>query len=236
MLLHDKKHTILISPADSKLLKALENLHIEYIASAEISELIEYERYHADMQLLVINNTAFIPENSKDLYSRIKPYFLDVVICKALKNKYPDNVSLNAALIDDKYLFCKESALAAEVRDYCNANNIEIVNVNQGYSRCSMLIIKNSIITADKSIISAAEKIGLKHLSIKQGYIDLKGADYGFIGGASGVIGDTVYFFGDIERHPDYIEIASFIKENDMQYISLSDEKLTDIGGFVTIK
>jgi len=187
------------------------------------------------MQLLKIQDIAYIPENSKCLYEKIKPYFASVITCKPLSGKYPHNVSLNAGLIDN-YLFCRETALATEVRERCNENNIKIINVNQGYAKCSTLIINNSIITSDVSIKKAAENVGIRVLLIQPGFIELNGAEYGFIGGASGVIGDTVYFFGNISKHPNYTNIASFINENGMNLISLTDEKLQDIGGFVNLK
>lgn len=66
-------------------------------------------------------------------------------------------------------------------------NDIEIVNINQGYARCSTLILNNrTAVTADISVKNALEKDGAKVLLISSGDIKLEGYDYGFIGGASG--------------------------------------------------
>lgn len=233
MLLHNK-HTVLISPADSKLIYSLNSININCIFSEEITEIIEFEKFHADMQLLSINNIGYIPNNSKNLYDKIKPFFKNIVICKELQKNYPDNIILNAALIDNK-LFCKANSLAIEVTEYCNNNGIEIINVNQGYSKCSTLILKNAIITSDLSIKKAADKKGVEALLIQPGFIRLEGAEYGFIGGASGVIGNTVYFFGNIKKHPDYCRIIEFIEGKGMSYISLTEDELHDVGGFVQL-
>ena len=66
---------------------------------------------------------------------------------------------------------------------------------------------------------------------ISQGGIKLDGYSYGFIGGASCVAEDTVYFFGDIKKHRNYGEIHDAIKSLKMKEISISLEDVFDFGG-----
>lgn len=235
MHLHNE-HTVLISPVDSIIYDKLNEIGINTVFSEEVCNLISYERFHADMQLLVINDTAFIPDQVSRLYDKVSSYFSNTVICKSIKGKYPGNVALNAALIG-KYLFCKASAIACEVYEYCSKNGITIVNVKQGYTKCSTLIVdKKAIITADIGIYKAAEKYEIDCLLIKPGYIYLDDKNYGFIGGASAVIGESVLFFGDINTHPDAESMINFIKKHNKNCISLTDHKLSDIGGAVLLK
>ena len=49
------------------------------------------------------------------------------------------------------------------------------------------------------------------------------------------VLEDSVCFFGNIEEHRDYELIKKFIQECGKRIVSLSDEKLTDIGGAVVV-
>ncbi len=233
MRLHNK--SILISPVDAALIEAINALGINTIFSNYINNLISYERYHADMQLLKIKNRIFVPANAVSLIDRISVYSDDICICKALETLYPHNVALNAALVGNN-LFCKVDALAAEVRDFCINNDIRLVNVNQGYAKCSTLIVNdNAIITADPTIHKAATDVNIDALLINQGHIVLDDKNYGFIGGASGVIGDNVLFFGDLDTHPDAESIKLFLKKYNMRHISLYSGKLKDIGGFVLL-
>ncbi len=232
-LLNDR--IVYISSEDISIINALTTLGIKVIESESVKELLLNEQRHADMQMLVINETAFIPENICSIKYIIEKYFNEIIVCNSLQKDYPDNISLNAALVGN-YLFCKEDSLAKEVREYCTDNSIEIVNVKQGYTKCSTLIVSNNaIITADKGMHHQAKLKGIDSLLITPGYIHLKDANYGFIGGCSGKIGEYILFFGDIKYHPDSDIICDFISDKGCKYINLSDAQLNDIGGLVLI-
>ena len=124
------------------------------------------------------------------------------------------------------------------VKNYCKENGIEIVDVKQGYTRCSTAVIgKNSAITADSTIYNALTKNGIDVLKIDSGSIRLDGYDYGFIGGACTMIDDgTVAFFGDIKTHPNFRKIERFCIIHNVRIINLAENKpLTDVGGAVKI-
>lgn len=234
MLSHNTKRLVYMA-WDDELCKGLITEGIDVIPSKNLVQLRENERYHADMQLFIIRNKAFVTEGSADLKNRLTEYGYDVVMCSPLSKDYPENIALNVALIGNK-LFCKTSSLDEKIKEYCVAENIEIINVNQGYTKCSTLILNDkAIITADTTIYSAAIKQGIEVLKIAEGDILLDGANYGFIGGCSGVIDNTVYFFGDIRKHRDAKEIISFLKKHHMDHFCLSKSELRDIGGFVLL-
>ncbi len=233
MHLHNK--SILISPVDTELIDAINGLGIKTIFSECIDNLIAYERYHADMQLLRIKDRFFLPNNATGLVSKVSAFSQNMCMCESLKKNYPLNVSLNAAQVGE-FLFCKVNSLAPEVRDFSTENDIKLINVNQGYAKCSTLVLNdNAIITADESICKVAADLNLDVLLIRQGYIYLDDDNYGFIGGASGVIGDTVLFFGDLKTHPDAKNIKLFLNKHKMKQMSLCKGRLKDIGGFVLL-
>lgn len=232
-LLENMKHTVIITPTNQYIADALLSQGINIIPTHRIAELRDNEQFHADMQICIIRDTAFIPENCHRTVIKAKEFGYNIKFCKQLSAKYPQNILLNVALIGNK-LFCKEADVATEIKEYCTEHNIEIINVNQGYTKCSTLVLSDkAIITADPSISKAAAEQGIEVLRITPGYIVLDDADYGFIGGASGVIGDTVYFFGDIHTHPDHREILCFLTKHNMKYFSLYSGPMNDIGGFV---
>lgn len=228
------KKTILMSPADSKIFNYFEK-RFNTIPTDCLLELIPYERYHADMQSIKIKDKLFINKNCKSIISSLDKRNISYTLCDNIGCRYPDNVALNAVLIGNK-LMCKESALHPLVKEYCHSASIEIINVKQGYAKCSTLVVnENSIITDDESIYKVALQNDINALLIEKGDIILDDDNYGFIGGASAVIGDSVYFFGDINTHKNANKIKTFIKNRNLNIVSTTHDKLTDIGGIVTI-
>ena len=199
---------------------ALSKLGYNIIPTKKIDTFNKPEQRHADMQVLKIRDRVFTLENCE---------------CR-IGNTYPENVRLNCLYLNGT-LYGKMSAADDLVKKYCGENGIRTVNVNQGYTRCSTLVINdNAAITADKSIEKALISNGAEVLLISPGHIRLKGFDYGFIGGASFTDDGTIYFFGDVKKHPDYEKIRVFCsKYNSNIEILCSDEPLTDIGGAVLI-
>ena len=119
-----------------------------------------------------------------------------------------------------------------EIIDFAESNGYKIINVNQGYSACSTLVLDEChAISADPSIINAIKREEKEVLEISPEGINLDGYGCGFIGGASGVLGKKVYFFGDYISHPSHCEIASFLNKNGFEPIKLFDMKLHDFGG-----
>ena len=65
---------------------------------------------------------------------------------------------------------------------------MKFVDVRQGYTKCSMVVVdRNSIITYDKGIIKACSMYPeINVLEVEPGHCFLEGYDTGFIGGCSG--------------------------------------------------
>ncbi len=87
-----------------------------------------------------------------------------------------------------------------------------------------------NIITPDESIKEAWEDKGGRALFIRPGRVKLPGYKSGFIGGASGVYKDKVFFAGSLKYHPDGDLIKDFIKESGRNVIELYDGPLHDVG------
>ena len=52
---------------------------------------------------------------------------------------------------------------------------------------------------------------GINVLLVEPGFVKLRGADTGFIGGASGRVDDEIVFNGDLSAHPNLKKITAFI-------------------------
>ena len=190
------------------------------------------------MQMLKINNDIFLLKECSNLKRLLENKDYNIILCKNnIDGKYPHCVALNCLYISGK-LYGREEAIDVSVKNYCKGNGIEIVDVKQGYTRCSTAVIgKNSAITADSTIYNALTKNGIDVLKIDSGSIRLDGYDYGFIGGACTMIDDgTVAFFGDIKTHPNFRKIERFCIIHNVKIINLAENKpLTDVGGAVKI-
>lgn len=228
------RKTILMSPADSKIYEVFER-QFNVIPTDCLEDFISYEQYHADMQALKINDILFINANCKNFISSLNKANISFISCENIGCKYPYNVALNALFIGNK-IFCLEKALHSLVKEYCLSNGIEIINVKQGYTKCSTLKIdENSVITDDESIFNATSKAGIDALLIEKGDIYLDENNYGFIGGASATIGDSIYFFGDINKHRNADKIKEFIENKNKTIECVSCDFLMDIGGIITL-
>ncbi len=145
---------------------------------------------------------------------------------------YPKDVLFNGFTLGNR-LFCNKKAFSKVVQAYALACGMEIVDVRQGYAKCSTLVLGDKqIITADRGIAKAAEPF-CEVLCIREGGISLAPYAYGFIGGASFILENTVYFFGNIDTHTDAASIRACIEKNGYRAVSLSDEPLCDCGGAI---
>lgn len=216
--------------------KEIEKLGHTVISSDTVDTFPIPEQKHADMQILPINNDIFLINECTVLAEKLPKERL--LFCyKKAGNKYPEDILLNFLHLNNT-LYGKLSAIDKNLLDYCKENNIRTVNINQGYARCSTLVLnKKAVITSDLSIEKALKKDGVEVLLISSGSIVLDGYDYGFIGGASGKIEEnTIAFFGNVTSHPDYKKIENFCDNHNLSInVICPYMSLTDIGGMVKI-
>lgn len=207
----------------------------EIIHSETIPCNMPYERDHADLQCLILDDTAFVLSCCTRLSEALSRDYHVISCGKRFSGSYPDNTCLSAVTCGDK-LIGRIASLDEKVKAYCHDHKIELIHVNQGYAKCSCVqIADNAVITADNGIIHALRNTDIDVLPIGKGSVRLDGADYGFLGGASGYDRDkhTIYFCGDIDRHPDSERIKRFCEIHHTKVISLSEDELTDIGGII---
>lgn len=194
---------------------------------------------HPDM-LMFIGNARLICEKryfddnaeTVERIAKIGGLKIDTTDEKA-SPEYPHDVIFNAAPIGDK-LICRRKSVSKKIADMYEAENI--VNVRQGYAKCSCLTVGDSgIITADPSIAKSAAAAGLDVLLLKEQGVSLNGYDCGFIGGASGDDGRHIFFCGCLDRHPESRAIVEFCHLHGRETVSLSKEELYDYGSLLFV-
>ena len=150
------------------------------------------------------------------------------------KPDYPENAAF-CALAFGKYFVHRLNITAPALLNEARQRGMELIDVRQGYARCSALPVDGrSVITADRGIARALRERGADVLEISPGHVLLPGYAEGFFGGCGGRVGDTVVFNGDLRTHPDCERIVTFIAERGIGVKFFPDLVLRDIGSIVS--
>ena len=195
---------------------------------------------HADMLIFELDGSVFAESSYIDcapkIFGEIANRGYNIIPCDVLLgNEYPQDIAFNIAVCDNT-LYGNIKHNATEIIEFAKSKAFKLQSVKQGYAKCSTVVLGNeAIITADDGIAKYAISNGLRVLKINNSpdSVTLNGYNYGFIGGACGVIDNKVYFSGDVSLHPDSQNILSFCDALGFETISLTTEKLVDIGGII---
>ncbi len=196
---------------------------------------------HADMIIALAGKYAVLPDSYVRENEVLVKYLrercaLDVVSSADTRGAdYPLDISLNV-LLCGKYAFSLKKYTSQSLTEVLRSLDYTHVNIRQGYSACSTLSCDTFVITADPSVEKAARSVGIDVLKIAEGHIRLDGYGTGFIGGASGVCGNRIYFLGNIDLHPDGKKIREYAGTHGYGIVCLSDGELSDFGGIKFVK
>ncbi len=232
-------HVLLDGRASEELVLNLKMMGITPLFTPTLTTLYKAVSYHPDMLIHPIGENIFIaaPGVYEIFFTMFKPLGIKLIKGKSrLKSNYPENIAYNVARIDE-IAFHNTHFTDKKIREYFERNNIQIIHVKQGYTKCSTSIIsKQAIITSDKGIAKAVDNYNIDVLYIEPGYISLPGLNYGFIGGATGLISsNTLAVAGELKHHPSYKKIEKFCNKHSKNIISLTQEKAMDIGSIIPI-
>lgn len=190
---------------------------------------------HADLMLFPIGKKIFIYKDTADSLPALsaelcaRGYELEQM-SGAPRSEYPYDIGANCLSVG-RFIIAKIKYTDEKIKKYAESNGYTLVNVNQGYARCTACpVSENATVTADASIAKAAESCGIDTLRITGENVRLRGYPYGFIGGACGVFEDKIFFTGDLYSHPDGKKIEEFCRFHGKSAVSLSDEPLCDVG------
>ena len=243
MSTHTNKPVALIGEkAEQFILQGLTSLGFEVLLLPADKRLSTPVSSHADMLIFELNGNIFCNkayyEHNVPIFKRIKKYGYKINITDFnVSADYPNDISLNQAVIG-KNIIGRYDSCAEAILKYAEECGYNYCSTKQGYAKCSTLILgEKAIISADAGIISLAENLGINTLKIENGIneIALSGYNYGFIGGASAVYDQKVFFFGDISKHSQGKKISEFCEINGFSVISLGKKTLSDAGGAIIL-
>lgn len=215
-----------------------------YILDAKASKSLPKElASHPDMLFFYHNRTLissaeYCDENPfifEDI-SRLIPGLTVRLTGDVFEKTYPRDAVFNALAIGDK-IFLKEDSVSEDIIRYAGEKKLKAVKTKQGYPACTTLALsEKAAITADCGMASVLKANGIEVTLIENGDVSLPPYEYGFIGGASGVFRDKLYFIGDYKLHRDAEKIEAAAKNAGLTPISLGAFPLTDLGRIIFIE
>lgn len=156
-------------------------------------------------------------------------------------SSYPDCAKYNVC-INHNYAIHNFKITNKVILDVLKQKNYNLINVKQGYSRCSILPLGNKcLITSDKGIYNELLKYGFDMLFLDPEDLDIKlykednsySSMSGFIGGCSCIMGDTVVFFGDIDRFKCKDKLVNYIKSKGFNIKDFKNMDVIDYGSCI---
>lgn len=149
--------------------------------------------------------------------------------------RYPMNVKYNAAQIGRR-LIHNTDYTDPVILDKARSAGLELIRVKQGYTKCNLVLVdEKSAITSDMGLSAALQRYEIDVLLISQGHVALPGFRYGFLGGASGRVGDEIIFNGNLSAHPDFDKIKAFIGQRGLRTVWFEEYPLEDVGSIIQV-
>lgn len=218
---------------DKEALRTLNSLNIEVIPTCKIDSIQDSVCGHADMMIHHFGGGNFVTANEAyDYFKKILPDADFVKGKKRLRTDYPSDILYNTAVFGGAAI-CNRKFTAPEILKRYD----KILDVKQGYAKCSICIVNdNAIITADKKIAQICRQNKIDVLEIEEGYVELKGMNYGFFGGATGLIdSDILALNGELKTHKNAENIKAFCRNYNVDILELKSGIITDIGSILPI-
>lgn len=232
-----KVKTVIAGGLSEETQKSLNKYGVEVIKIRTANTVDSRISSHADLVFLSLGGDNSAIAKEADYLTQTSP-INGMNIIKSdilLSDKYPYDCPLNCVIIG-KYMICNVDTARKDVLEYCRRNSFEILNVKQGYTKCSVVpVSENAVITDDISIYKGC-KDRLDVLFVDKGFVRLDGFEYGFIGGSAGKLGrNLLAFTGRIYDDLIRNKIENFCLLHNVQCVYLSDEKIYDVGSIIPI-
>lgn len=218
--------------------KSLEKQGIEVIKSFPHKNLYNAVNGHPDMQIHHLGKNKFVCEPS--VYEYYKQKLMNSEIIKgimSITDKYPFDIAYNAVVIGNCF-FHNLNFTDSKIYEYYKSLGVKLLNVRQGYTKCSVAVIsENAIITSDISISKIAAQNNIDTLYFDPSDIKLSGVSNGFAGGICGLINRNLLAVnGDINLLNNGKEFVAFCNKYGVDLLNLNDNIPEDIGSIIPVE
>lgn len=191
---------------------------------------------HPDIFFCKINNRTFQAPNL-NLQEKLETTQGQTPV----EPNYPGDIKYNICQIGKNIIHNFKHTDPA-ILEYINKANLKKINVNQGYTKCSISVTtENSCITSDEGIYKTLQKENIDVLLIKDEIIHLLDKNKnmtkmnGFIGGATCVINNKFILFGDSEKLKNKESLIKFLDKQNLELIDFKNEEIIDYGGVILL-
>jgi hypothetical protein len=132
-----------------------------------------------------------------------------------------------------------DPVVLSEIQELKKSKEITLVNVRQGYSRCSCAYVgNNAYITEDIVMAEKLISLGKQVFYRKHSNVYLEGFDFGFIGGAISLISihgeELVVISGSLDSYFYGKELKAFLEQRSVRYECVGEGKLMDRGTVIS--
>ena len=206
--------------------------NIKYLKTIDNPNLDKRISDHPDLSIFKLDEKNIIVD--ENVYDYYKKNLKNINIIKGEKvgEKYPHDALYN--IVKFKNFYIHNDFTEKHIKLYFKEKNIEHLFVKQGYTRCSMLVFNENLMTSDMGIFKKLKNI-LPITLLKEEKIPLDGFEKGFLGGCFGKIGEkTLLFNGNIERLNSYDIIKNIIDKENLNLL-YPDNNLLDTGSLIWI-
>lgn len=224
---------------DDEIYNNLKKLNLKIIKTIKCEEVDESISYHPDIVIHPLNpNTLVIAPNVFDYYvDKLAGMGIKLIKGeKTLSMQYPNDIAYNVGRLS-RIAIHNFKHTDEKLKYYLEKENLRLINVNQGYTKCSLAVLDEyTAITSDYPIYRVLTDLGFEILLIESGSILLEGQNYGFIGGTSGCLsGNKFMLSGSLNYHPNKDRILKFISKNKKELVLLSKKQIVDIGTIISL-
>ena len=147
--------------------------------------------------------------------------------------EYPSAARYNV-VITENCLIHRTDITDLSILEQCE--NLKKINVKQGFTRCSLLPLKNNyFITSDEGIHRTLIEQEYNSLYVIPNDILLNGHKYGFFGGVCGVYENKIFILGSFNYFSEGEKVKLFTNKLGYEIIELYDGPLFDGGSIFFI-
>ncbi len=150
---------------------------------------------------------------------------------KPVGKTYPETAPYNAVITKKHFI---HNLHHTDPLLHANCTGFEMIHVNQAYTRCNLISLDEKLfITSDAGIMKTlgAKKLHCHYFPPSQ--IRLPGFEHGFLGGACGVNGNTLYCCGSLKYHSWEAEFRKLVHSAGFSIAELYDGLLVDVGSIL---
>ena len=221
---------------DVEELKNLNSLNIKVIKVPKTNLTYDAVSGHPDILMHIFNNKIILHRDIDAAFlHNLESLNLNISLSqKSIGYKYPNNIILNGVSTSEFFI---HNTKYTDGKLLTLIGNNTVINVPQGYTKCSTAVVSNkAIMTSDTVIAESMKKFGFDVLLLPPGDILLPGLDYGFIGGTCGLIDEkTLCFYGSLDNYKYGKDVITFLEKHNVKPIYLSDGKLVDRGSILVV-